>query len=131
LELFIVYALSPDGVRDIARCTIPFALGIKQKDHQQQLIEISQQTKDLKKVISSYYKDSNSCEPTYFERVVIQNDQIERVNKLSIAQGETYGKWVGHTIEFNSEVSSCKNDSLGGLRIYLLLKTMEKFLHWK
>ncbi len=56
--------------------TISYALGIKQKDHQQQLIEILQQTKDFEKVISRYCKDSNSCEPTYFEQVVIQNDQI-------------------------------------------------------
>ncbi len=30
----------------------------------------------------------------------IQNDQIKRVNNLSIVQGGTYGKWVGHSMEF-------------------------------
>jgi hypothetical protein len=43
------------------------------------------------------------CKPTYFERVVIQNDQIEQVNNLSIVQGGTYGIWVGHSIEFDDK----------------------------
>jgi hypothetical protein len=37
---FIVYAVPPDGVYDIARYTLPFALGTKQKDHHPQLIKI-------------------------------------------------------------------------------------------
>ncbi len=49
LQLFTVYAVPPDGVRDIARYTIPFALGKKQSDHQPQLIKILQQTKGLEK----------------------------------------------------------------------------------
>jgi hypothetical protein len=108
MQLFIIYILPPDGVRDIARYTIPFALGIKQKDHQRQLIEILKQTKDLERVINRYCKDSNSCEPTYFERVIVQNDQIERVNNLSIIQGGTYGKQVGYSNEFHQEVPSCR-----------------------
>jgi hypothetical protein len=104
MQLFIVYILLPDVIRDIARYTIPFALEIKQKDHQQQLIEILKKTKDLEKVINKYCKDSNSCEPTYFEQVIIQNNQIERVNNLSIVQGGTYGKQVGHSIEFHKAV---------------------------
>ena len=31
LQLFIVYVVPPDGVRDIAKYTFPFALGKKQK----------------------------------------------------------------------------------------------------
>jgi hypothetical protein len=74
LQLFTVYAVPPDGERDIARYTIPFALGKKRRDHQPQLIEILRQTKELEKVTTRFCKDSNSCEPTWFERVVIQND---------------------------------------------------------
>jgi hypothetical protein len=40
MQLSIVYILPPDGIQDIARYTIPFTQGIKQKDHQRQLIEI-------------------------------------------------------------------------------------------
>jgi hypothetical protein len=98
----------PDGVRDIARYTIPFALGKKQSDHQPQLINILWQTKGLEKVTSRFCKDINSCEPTWFEQVVIQNDQVEWVNNLSTLQGGTYGKQVGHSIEFNEKTPSCK-----------------------
>ncbi len=89
LQLFTVYAAPPDGVRVIARYTIPFALGKKQSDHQPQLIKILWQTKRLEKVTSRCCKDTNSCEPTWFERVVIQNDQVEWINNLSILQGGT------------------------------------------
>ncbi len=49
LQLFIVYTVPPDGVQDIARYTLSFALGTKQKDHHPQLIEILWQTKELQK----------------------------------------------------------------------------------
>ncbi len=102
LQLFTVCAVPPDGVQNIARYTIPFAFRKKQSNHQPQLIKILWQTKGLEKVTSRFCKDTNSCEPTWFELVVIQNDQVERVNNLSILQGGTYGKQVGHSIEFNS-----------------------------
>jgi hypothetical protein len=108
LQLFTVYAVPPDDVQDIAIYTIPFALGKKQSDHQPQLIKILWQTKGLEKVTSRFCKDTNSCEPTWFEQVVIQNDQLERVYNLSILQGSTYGKQVGHSIEFNEKTPSCK-----------------------
>ena len=76
LQLFTVYAVPPDGVQDIARYTIPFALGKKQSDHQSQLIKILWQTKGLEKVTSRFCKNTNSCELTWFEQVVIQNDQV-------------------------------------------------------
>ncbi len=102
LQLFTVYAVPPDGVWDIARYTIPFALG-KKSDHQPQRIEILRQTKGLEKVTSRFCKDTNSCEPTWFERVVIQSDQVEQVNNWFILLGGTYGKQVGHSIEFNEK----------------------------
>ncbi len=40
LQLFTVHAVLPDGVRDVARYTIPFSLRKKQSDPQPQLIEI-------------------------------------------------------------------------------------------
>ncbi len=53
--------------------------------------------------------DTNSCKPTYFVRVVIQNDQIKRVNNLSIVQGGTYEKQVGHSIKFaDKKTPLCK-----------------------
>ncbi len=67
-----------------------------------------QQTKGLEKVTSRFCKDTNSCEPTWFEQVVIQNCQVEGVNNLSILQGGTYEKQVGHSIEFNEKTPSCK-----------------------
>ena len=109
LQFFTVTALPPDGVRDIARYTLPFALGKKQKNHHSLLIEVLEQTKGLEKVTLRFCKDSQSCEPIWFERVVIQNDQVERVNNLSILQGGTFGKRVGHSIEFDDErTPSCK-----------------------
>jgi hypothetical protein len=63
---------------------------------------------DWKKVTSRFCKDTNSCEPTWFELVVIQNDQVDWVNNLSILQGDTYGKQVGHSIEFNEKTPLCK-----------------------
>jgi hypothetical protein len=83
-------------------------LNKKQSDHQPQLIKILQQTKGLEKVTSRFCKDTNSCEPTRFERVVIQNDHVEWVNNLSIFQAGTYGKQVGHSNEFNEKTPSCK-----------------------
>ncbi len=80
---------------------------VKKSDHQPQLIEILWQTKGLEKVTARFCKDTNSCEPTWFERVVIQNDQVERVNNLFILQGGTYGKRVGHSIELNEKTPSC------------------------
>jgi hypothetical protein len=62
----------------------------------------------LEKVTSRFCKDTNSCEPTWFEQVVIQNCQVEGVNNLSILQGGTYEKQVGHSIEFNEKTPSCK-----------------------
>ncbi len=50
LQLFIVYVVPPDGIRDIVKYTFPFALGKKQKDHQVLLLEILQQTKELKQI---------------------------------------------------------------------------------
>jgi hypothetical protein len=91
---------------------IPFALGKKQSDHQPQLIKILRQTKGLEKVTSRFCKDTNSCEPTWFEQVVIQNDQVEWVNNLSILQGSTYRKRVGHSIEFNKKKHLCAKDAL-------------------
>jgi hypothetical protein len=64
LQIFIVYAVPPNGVQGIARYTLPFALGTKQKDHHPQLIEILWQTKELQNVTYRFCKDSNSCEPT-------------------------------------------------------------------
>ncbi len=49
LQLFIVYVVPPDGIRDIAKYTFPFVLGKKQKDHQVHLLEILRQTKDWNK----------------------------------------------------------------------------------
>ncbi len=57
----------------------------------------------MEKVTSRFCKDNNSCEPTWFEWVVIQNDQVEQVNNLSILQGSMYGKQVGHSIGFNKK----------------------------
>jgi hypothetical protein len=108
LQLFIVYAVPPDCVQDIARYTLPFTVGTKQKDYHPQLIKILWQTKELQKVTYRFCKDSNSCEPTWFKLVVIQNDQVEQVSNLSILQGGTYGKQVGHSIEFNEITPSCK-----------------------
>ncbi len=64
--------------------------------------------KGIGKVTSRFCKDTNSCEPTLFEQVVIQNDQVERINNLSILQGSTYRKQVGHSIEFNEKTPLCK-----------------------
>ncbi len=89
--------MMPDGVRYIARYTLPFTLGTKQKDHHPQLIEILRQTKELQKNTFRFCKNSNSCEPTWFELVLIQNDQVEWVKNLSTLQGGTYGKQVGHS----------------------------------
>jgi hypothetical protein len=100
--------MPPDGVQDIDRYTFPFALGTKQKDHHPQLIKILWQTKELQKVTYRFCKDSNSCELTWFELFVIQNDQVEWDNNLSILQGGTYGKQLGHSIEFNEKTPSCK-----------------------
>jgi hypothetical protein len=45
----LFFAVPLDGVQDIARYTIPFALGEKQSDHQPQLIKILWQTNGLEK----------------------------------------------------------------------------------
>ncbi len=50
LQLFIVYVVPPDGIRDIAKYTFPFAIGKKQEDHQVLLLEILQQTKELEQI---------------------------------------------------------------------------------
>jgi hypothetical protein len=50
LQLFTDYAVPPDGVQDIAKYTIPFALSKKQSDHQPQFIKILRQTKRLEKL---------------------------------------------------------------------------------
>jgi hypothetical protein len=49
----------------------------KQSDHQPQLIKILRQTKGLEKVTSRFCKDTIFCQPTWFEQVVTQNDQVE------------------------------------------------------
>ncbi len=98
-----MYVVPPDGVPDIAKYTFPFALGKKQKDHQVLLLEILRQTKELEQITYQYCRYTTLCEPTYFERVVIQNDQIKWVNNLSIVQGGTYGKRVGHSMEFDDK----------------------------
>ena len=106
-----MYVVPPDGVSDIAKYTFPFALGKKQKDHQVLLLGILQQTKELEQITYQYCRDTNSCKPTYFERVVIQNDQIKRVNNLSIVQGGTYGKRVGHSIKFDDKKHPCARNA--------------------
>jgi hypothetical protein len=74
----------------------------------------------LEKVTSRFSKDINSCEPTWFEQVVILNDQVERVNNLSILQGGTYGKRVGHSIEFNEKHLCAKDAFYPGLKDFFV-----------
>ncbi len=59
--------MPPDGVRDISRYTIPFALEKKQSDHQPQLVKILQQTKGLEKVID------RNCDvlPIYYDLLIV------------------------------------------------------------
>jgi hypothetical protein len=71
-------------------------------------MKILLQTKGLEKITSRFCKDTNSCEPTWFEQIVTQNNQVEWVNNLSILQGGTYVKQVGHSIEFNEKTPLCK-----------------------
>jgi hypothetical protein len=92
LQLFTVYVVPPDGTRDIAKYTIPFALGKKPKQHHHLLNEILRQTTELELVQFKYCGDSKQKGNVCFERVIIQNDYIERVNNLSIVQAGTYGK---------------------------------------
>ena len=66
--------LTPDDTRDIARYTVPFALGKKQRQHLGLLNEILHQTKSLEKVASMYCGNSKKLVNVYFERLIIQND---------------------------------------------------------
>jgi hypothetical protein len=61
LQLFIVYAVPPDGIQGKARYTLPFTLGTKPKDHHPQLIQILQQTNELQRVTYRLCNNSNSC----------------------------------------------------------------------
>ncbi len=81
----------------------------------------------MEKDTSRFCKDTSSCEPTCFEQVVIQNAQVEWVNNLSILQGGTYGKLVGHSIEFNEKTPCAKDAFYPGLKDYFRQTT--KFLH--
>ena len=58
--MFIIYTVPPDGTRDIARYTVPFALGKKQRQHRGLLNEILRQTKALEKVVSIYCGNSKN-----------------------------------------------------------------------
>ena len=54
LQMFIMYAIPPDGTRNIARYTIPLALGKKHRHHRTILNEILHQTKSVERVASKY-----------------------------------------------------------------------------
>jgi hypothetical protein len=58
--MFIMYAIPPDGTRNIARYTIPLALGNKQRNHRAILNEILRQTKALEKLASMYCGNSKN-----------------------------------------------------------------------
>jgi hypothetical protein len=88
--------------------TLSFCTWNKTKRSPSPTDEILWQTKELQKVTYRFCKDYNSCEPTWFELVVIQNDQVDQVNNLSILQGGTYRKRVGNSIEFNEKTPSRK-----------------------
>ena len=110
LQLFTLYFVPPDGTRDIAKYTVPFALGQKQKNHQALLNLILKQTAELQKVRSMYCGITKTIVNVLFDLVIIQNDHIERVNNLGVVQGGTYGKLFGYSTEYNSEtIMSCKN----------------------
>jgi hypothetical protein len=83
----------------------------------------------LEKVTSRFCKDTNSCEPTWFERAAIQNDQVERVNYLSILQGSTYEKQVDHSIDLLKKHLCAKDAFYPGLKDYF--HQITKFLHLK
>ena len=110
LQLFTLYFVPPDGTRDIAKYTVPFALGQKQKNHQALLNLVLKQTAELQKVRSMYCGITKTIVNVLFELVIIQNDHIERVNNLGVVQAGTYGKLYGYSLEYNSEtIKSCKN----------------------
>ena len=110
LQLFTIYFVPPDGTRDIAKYTVPFALGQKQKQHQSLLNLVLKQTAELQKVRSMYCGITKKFVNVVFELVIIQNDHIERVNNLGVVQGGTYGKLYGYSLAYDSEtVDSCKN----------------------
>lgn len=110
LQLFTIYFVPPDGTRDIAKYTVPFALGQKQKNHRPQLNLLLQQTAELQRVRSRYCGKTKRFVNVYFELIIIQNDQIERVNNLGIVQSGTYGKLYGYSTEFDSKkIISCQN----------------------
>ena len=110
LQLFTIYFVPPDGTRDIAKYTVPFALGQKQKQHQSLLNLVLKQTAELQKVRSMYCGITKKFVNVVFELVIIQNDHIERVNNLGVVQGGTYGKLYGYSLAYDSEtVKSCKN----------------------
>jgi hypothetical protein len=84
----------------------------------------------LEQITYLYCRDTNSCKPTYFERVVIQNDQLERVNNLSIVQGGTYGKQVGHSIEFDDKKKPrARNAFYPDVPKFSLPQTVQTILH--
>lgn len=110
LQLFTIYFVPPDGTRNIAKYTVPFALGQKQKQHQSLLNLVLKQTAELQKVRSMYCGKTKKIVNVFFELVIIQNDHIERVNNLGVVQAGTYGKRYGHSHEYNSKtIMSCKN----------------------
>jgi hypothetical protein len=104
---FLLFMLAHLMVYKMLQGTL-FFLHLEKSDHQPQLIEILWQTKGLEKNTSRFCKVTNSCEPTWFEQVVIQNDQVKWVNNLSILQGGAYRKQVGHSIELNEKTPLCK-----------------------
>lgn len=108
LQLFTIYFVPPDGTRDIAKYTFPFALGQKQQQHQSILNLVLQQAAALKQVRSRYCGILKAFVNVYFELVIVQNDYIERMNNLNAVQSGSFGKWYGYSAEFNnSKTFSC------------------------
>ena len=109
MQLFTVYIVPPDNERDIEKYTIPYALGVKQKEHQKVLISLLKETSHLEKIHKRYCPVEKRLVDCVFIRVVYQADLPERCNNAMIMQNGAFSKRWGHSCKLEQNTPSCED----------------------
>lgn len=109
IQLFTGYFVPADGERDITKYTQPLAIGIKNKEHQDTLVSILQETMKVERIERRYCGIEKKMVDVVIVRIMIQNDHPERINNTQTMQKGTYHKRWGYSCEFFTEIPSCRD----------------------
>lgn len=108
IQAFTLTLLPPNG--NISNHTVPCAVTFKKEDHDDILIEILRQIKELEKPELKYWGgDERKVHNTMCFMDVISNDLPERCGNACFNDGGTMGKRWRYIMKFDDKTPSCPN----------------------